>query len=53
MDKANSVMVAILNKQKKFEDKQKLMEMKILYVELIEKMTDLELFEDTTIEERR
>ena len=29
------------------------MEMKILYVELIEKLTDLELFEDSTIEERR
>ena len=53
MDKANSVMVAILNKSRKFQDKQKLMEMKILYVELIEKLTDLELFEDSTIEERR
>ena len=29
------------------------MEMKILYVELIEKLTEIELFEDSTIEERR
>ena len=53
MEKTNGVMILILNKIHKFEEKEKLLAMCISYIEVIEKLTDLERLQDNTIEERR
>ena len=51
--KTNAVMVVILNKSRKFGDKDKLLAMFVSYIEIVEKLTDLDRFQENTIEERR
>merc|ERR1712113_784934 len=47
-------MVKILNHVHKFkDDKAKLISLCIAYIQMIEKLTDLERLQDDTIEERR
>ena len=53
MAKANAIMVVVLNKSHKFEDKDKLLAMFMSYIEVVEKLTDLDRFQENTIEERR
>ena len=53
MKKANGVMLKILNHISKFTDKDKLLNICIAYIQMIESLTDLERLEDETIEDRR
>ena len=43
----------ILNHISKFDDKDKLLNICIAYIQMIESLTDLERLEDETIEDRR
>ena len=53
MTKLNGIMLKALNHTHKFEDRDKLLYMCVAYIEVIEKLTDLEKFKDDTFEERR
>ena len=54
MDKVNRIMLKILNHVHKYmDDKDKLLTLCVRYIHMVEKLTDLDKLEDSTIEDRR